>query len=86
MSRPLCLYRQRPGQSTKLRNVVAITGCSPRTDVTNESTNTRVKWFGVMTTWLLVGLWVLTLVWTIPHAYHGHLFMASSETSKSKGE
>ncbi|CAM1500714.1 Fc.00g098760.m01.CDS01 [Cosmosporella sp. VM-42] len=24
---------------------------------TNESTNNRVKWFGVGTTWLLVGLW-----------------------------
>ncbi|KAH6899850.1 emp24/gp25L/p24 family/GOLD-domain-containing protein [Thelonectria olida] len=24
---------------------------------TNESTNNRVKWFGIATTWLLVGLW-----------------------------
>lgn len=24
---------------------------------TNESTNNRVKWFGIGTTWLLVGLW-----------------------------
>lgn len=24
---------------------------------TNESTNTRVKWFGIATTCLLVGLW-----------------------------
>lgn len=24
---------------------------------TNESTNTRVKWFGIGTTWLLIGLW-----------------------------
>ena len=24
---------------------------------TNESTNTRVKWFGIATTWLLLALW-----------------------------
>lgn len=24
---------------------------------TNESTNNRVKWFGIATTWILVGLW-----------------------------
>ncbi|KAF5017710.1 hypothetical protein F66182_10337 [Fusarium sp. NRRL 66182] len=24
---------------------------------TNESTNNRVKWFGIATTWLLIGLW-----------------------------
>ncbi|KAH7168149.1 endoplasmic reticulum vesicle protein 25, partial [Fusarium flagelliforme] len=25
---------------------------------TNESTNNRVKWFGIATTWLLIGLWL----------------------------
>ena len=30
---------------------------------TNESTNARVKWFGLLTTWLLVGLWA----WQILH-------------------
>ena len=24
---------------------------------TNESTNARVKWFGITTTWILIGLW-----------------------------
>ena len=30
---------------------------------TNESTNNRVKWFGFMTTFLLVGLWVWQILY-----------------------
>lgn len=30
---------------------------------TNESTNNRVKWFGVGTTWLLVGLWAWQILY-----------------------
>jgi len=41
-------------------------------------------WIGFVLYWLLFGLWGLTLLRTIPHAYHGHLFMASSEPHKDK--
>jgi len=41
-------------------------------------------WFGFVLYWLLVGLWGLTLVRTIPHAYHGHLFMANGEPLQRK--
>lgn len=30
---------------------------------TNESTNTRVKYFGIATTWLLVGLWAWQIMY-----------------------
>ena len=30
---------------------------------TNESTNSRVKYFGVATTWLLVGLWAWQIMY-----------------------
>jgi len=30
---------------------------------TNESTNTRVKWFGFGTTFLLIGLWVWQILY-----------------------
>jgi len=41
-------------------------------------------WFGFVLYWLLFAFWVLTLVRTIPHAYHGYLFMPSSEPLKGK--
>lgn len=30
---------------------------------TNESTNTRVKWFGIATTFLLIGLWTWQIMY-----------------------
>ncbi|EQK99001.1 hypothetical protein G6O67_001146 [Ophiocordyceps sinensis] len=40
---------------------------------TNESTNTRVKWFGVGTTWLLVGLWVWQIMYLRAYFRSKHL-------------
>lgn len=40
---------------------------------TNESTNTRVKWFGVATTWLLVGLWAWQIMYLRAYFRSKHL-------------
>lgn len=40
---------------------------------TNESTNTRVKWFGVGTTWLLVGLWAWQIMYLRAYFRSKHL-------------
>ncbi|KKA28536.1 hypothetical protein TD95_002243 [Thielaviopsis punctulata] len=40
---------------------------------TNESTNTRVKWFGVGTTWLLVGLWAWQILYLRAYFRSKHL-------------
>ncbi|KAI9900399.1 hypothetical protein N3K66_004661 [Trichothecium roseum] len=40
---------------------------------TNESTNNRVKWFGIGTTWLLVGLWVWQIMYLRAYFRSKHL-------------
>ncbi|KAL5596824.1 hypothetical protein BROUX41_006492 [Berkeleyomyces rouxiae] len=40
---------------------------------TNESTNNRVKWFGVSTTWLLVGLWAWQILYLRAYFRSKHL-------------
>ncbi|CEJ80172.1 Putative Endoplasmic reticulum vesicle protein [[Torrubiella] hemipterigena] len=40
---------------------------------TNESTNSRVKWFGVLTTWLLVGLWAWQIMYLRAYFRSKHL-------------
>jgi hypothetical protein len=40
---------------------------------TNESTNSRVKWFGVGTTWLLVGLWAWQILYLRAYFRSKHL-------------
>lgn len=40
---------------------------------TNESTNTRVKWFGVGTTWLLIGLWAWQIMYLRAYFRSKHL-------------
>jgi hypothetical protein len=40
---------------------------------TNESTNNRVKWFGVATTWLLIGLWVWQILYLRAYFRSKHL-------------
>ena len=40
---------------------------------TNESTNTRVKWFGVLTTWLLIGLWAWQIMYLRAYFRSKHL-------------
>lgn len=40
---------------------------------TNESTNTRVKWFGVGTTWLLIGLWAWHIMYLRAYFRSKHL-------------
>ncbi|KAL6865924.1 vesicle coat component [Amphichorda felina] len=40
---------------------------------TNESTNNRVKWFGVGTTWLLVGLWAWQIMYLRAYFRSKHL-------------
>ncbi|KAL2885360.1 Endoplasmic reticulum vesicle protein 25 [Ceratocystis lukuohia] len=40
---------------------------------TNESTNNRVKWFGVTTTWLLVGLWAWQILYLRAYFRSKHL-------------
>ncbi|KAH8169229.1 emp24/gp25L/p24 family/GOLD domain-containing protein [Sarocladium implicatum] len=40
---------------------------------TNESTNTRVKWFGIGTTWLLVGLWAWQIMYLRAYFRSKHL-------------
>lgn len=40
---------------------------------TNESTNTRVKYFGIGTTWLLVGLWVWQILYLRAYFRSKHL-------------
>jgi hypothetical protein len=40
---------------------------------TNESTNARVKWFGILTTWLLVGLWVWQILYLRAYFRSKHL-------------
>ena len=39
---------------------------------TNESTNSRVKYFGVGTTWLLIGLWAWQIMYL--RAYFRYVF------------
>ncbi|KFA73384.1 hypothetical protein S40288_09025 [Stachybotrys chartarum IBT 40288] len=40
---------------------------------TNESTNTRVKWFGIGTTWLLIGLWAWQIFYLRAYFRSKHL-------------
>ncbi|KAM3428499.1 hypothetical protein NHJ13734_008576 [Beauveria thailandica] len=40
---------------------------------TNESTNTRVKWFGIGTTWLLIGLWAWQIMYLRAYFRSKHL-------------
>ncbi|RCI08397.1 hypothetical protein L249_8862 [Ophiocordyceps polyrhachis-furcata BCC 54312] len=40
---------------------------------TNESTNNRVKWFGIGTTWLLVGLWAWQIMYLRAYFRSKHL-------------
>ncbi|KJZ73908.1 Endoplasmic reticulum vesicle protein 25 [Hirsutella minnesotensis 3608] len=40
---------------------------------TNESTNTRVKWFGVGTTWLLIALWSWQIMYLRAYFRSKHL-------------
>lgn len=40
---------------------------------TNESTNNRVKWFGIATTWILVGLWVWQIMYLRAYFRSKHL-------------
>jgi p24 family protein delta-1 len=40
---------------------------------TNESTNTRVKWFGIGTTTLLIGLWVWQIMYLRAYFRSKHL-------------
>ncbi|OAA33808.1 ERV25 protein [Moelleriella libera RCEF 2490] len=40
---------------------------------TNESTNTRVKWFGVTTTWILIGLWAWQIMYLRAYFRSKHL-------------
>ncbi len=40
---------------------------------TNESTNTRVKWFGMGTTFLLIGLWVWQIMYLRAYFRSKHL-------------
>jgi hypothetical protein len=40
---------------------------------TNESTNNRVKWFGVATTWLLVILWAWQIMYLRAYFRSKHL-------------
>ncbi|KHN96993.1 ERV25 protein [Metarhizium album ARSEF 1941] len=40
---------------------------------TNESTNNRVKWFGVTTTWVLIGLWVWQIMYLRAYFRSKHL-------------
>ena len=40
---------------------------------TNESTNTRVKWFGIGTTTLLIGLWVWQILYLRAYFRSKHL-------------
>lgn len=40
---------------------------------TNESTNNRVKWFGVLTTWLLIGLWGWQIIYLRAYFRSKHL-------------
>jgi hypothetical protein len=40
---------------------------------TNESTNTRVKWFGITTTWLLIGLWAWQILYLRAYFRSKHL-------------
>jgi hypothetical protein len=40
---------------------------------TNESTNSRVKWFGIATTWLLIGLWVWQILYLRAYFRSKHL-------------
>ena len=41
---------------------------------TNESTNSRVKYFGVGTTWLLIGLWAWQIMYL--RAYFRYVFFS----------
>ncbi|GAO18067.1 uncharacterized protein UV8b_07353 [Ustilaginoidea virens] len=40
---------------------------------TNESTNARVKWFGITTTWILIGLWVWQVMYLRAYFRSKHL-------------
>ncbi|KAG5922423.1 vesicle coat component [Claviceps africana] len=40
---------------------------------TNESTNDRVKWFGITTTWILIGLWVWQIMYLRAYFRSKHL-------------
>jgi p24 family protein delta-1 len=40
---------------------------------TNESTNNRVKWFGIATTWLLIGLWAWQIFYLRAYFRSKHL-------------
>ncbi|KAF5127630.1 Endoplasmic reticulum vesicle protein 25 [Metarhizium anisopliae] len=40
---------------------------------TNESTNNRVKWFGVTTTWILIGLWAWQIMYLRAYFRSKHL-------------
>ncbi|KAG5986318.1 vesicle coat component [Claviceps pusilla] len=40
---------------------------------TNESTNARVKWFGITTTWILIGLWVWQIMYLRAYFRSKHL-------------
>lgn len=40
---------------------------------TNESTNNRVKWFGIATTWLLIGLWAWQIMYLRAYFRSKHL-------------
>ncbi|KAG6010480.1 vesicle coat component [Claviceps maximensis] len=40
---------------------------------TNESTNNRVKWFGVTTTWILIGLWAWQILYLRAYFRSKHL-------------
>ncbi|KAG5919724.1 vesicle coat component [Claviceps pazoutovae] len=40
---------------------------------TNESTNDRVKWFGVTTTWILIGLWAWQVMYLRAYFRSKHL-------------
>ncbi len=40
---------------------------------TNESTNNRVKWFGMGTTFLLIGLWVWQIMYLRAYFRSKHL-------------
>ncbi|KAG5984401.1 vesicle coat component [Claviceps digitariae] len=40
---------------------------------TNESTNNRVKWFGITTTWILIGLWAWQIMYLRAYFRSKHL-------------
>lgn len=51
---------------------------------TNESTNTRVKYFGVATTWLLVGLWAWQIMYL--RAYFRYVLRGGPCMGTGEGE